>query len=169
MNEEYRDIKGYEGLYQVSNFGTVRSLKYRKKEATHTLNPFIAGKGRVYVTLSANGKKHNKLVHRLVAEAFIPNPCGYEEINHIDENPKNNTVSNLEWCNRRYNNAYSFSKEVAQIKDGKVINVFPNAKEAWKVTGAQPGAICCCANHKPRYKTAGGYSWEYTGERGYIK
>lgn len=102
--EIWKDIKGYEGLYQVSNLGRVKSLPritnskgYNQLRKEHILRPGLSGKYRNYpmVTFS-DGKKYK--VHRLVAESFIPNPYNLPCVNHIDENTKNNCVSNLEWC-----------------------------------------------------------------------
>ena len=105
--EEWRDIKGYEGRYQVSNLGRVRSLRdnhgnYREKIRATILNK----EGYNYISLYKEGKIKMCLVHRLVAEAFIDNPNNYKEVNHKDENKQNNSVSNLEWCTAEYNCNY---------------------------------------------------------------
>ena len=107
MNEEWRDIEGYEGLYQVSNLGRVRSLNCRgHKGCIGILTPRLDGKGYEMVALYKEGKARNTKVHRLVAQAFIPNPNNYPQVNHKDENKINNNVSNLEWCTVLYNNCY---------------------------------------------------------------
>ena len=119
MSEEWKDIAGYEGFYQVSNHGRVRSLDreqiqmsrhgtimtklYRGSVITATNN----GSGYMIVGLSEGGKRKNHYVHRLVAEAFVPNPDGLDEVNHKDFNKANNTVDNLEWVNRSGNVHYS--------------------------------------------------------------
>lgn len=102
VNEEWKPIDGYEGLYEISNLGRVKSLKYNKEKI---LKP---GKARGYlrVCLCRNGKSKMLSVHRLVAEAFIPNPKRLPEINHKDEDKTNNVVGNLEFCSRRYNANY---------------------------------------------------------------
>jgi hypothetical protein len=109
---EWRAIKGYEGLYEVSDTGLVRSL-----DRTDRLNRFKRGaikatcdngRGYLCVNLKANGKQAQKTVHRLVATAFIANPDNLPEVNHIDGNKVNNSVSNLEWCNRADNLKHAF-------------------------------------------------------------
>lgn len=111
-NEIWKDIKDFQGLYQISNLGRVKSLP-----RTYKLHGFITTKERIlkfgitnkgyyYVNLSKNAKVNRQYVHRLVAQAFIPNPDNLLEVNHKDENPKNNNLENLEWCTHAYNNTY---------------------------------------------------------------
>ena len=125
MIEEWRDIPGYEGLYQVSNLGKIRSLdryiKRRNKNGTLSDYPvrgkiitqFINDKGYYRVHLD-----RSKSVHRLVAQAFIPNPNNLPCVNHKDLNPLNNCVENLEWCSYYYNNHYdnATSRRVDGVK-----------------------------------------------------
>lgn len=113
MIEEWRDIKGYEGLYQVSNKGNVRHVKFNR-----LLKPSKSGQYSIAI-LSKGGKKVGKSVHRLVAEAFIPNPNNLPVINHIDQDKHNNTVENLEWCTQSYNIRYSRKPK----KQKKIINL----------------------------------------------
>lgn len=108
--EIWKPIKGFEGSYEVSNYGNVRSLDRMVKclngyehRNGKMLKPHKNKKGYMSVSL---GKNNQKLVHRLVAEAFVPNPDNLPIINHIDENPSNNFSSNLEWCDYSYNNSY---------------------------------------------------------------
>lgn len=150
-SEEWKDITGYEGLYQVSTLGNVRS--YDKKllvvEEVKTrlvkgkiLAPTRSGNGYVKVMLTKNKTRRNRNVHRLVAEAFIPNPDGFTDINHINEIKTDNRVSNLEWC---YNNHYSRIPEkmneakkirVKQVSlDGEIINVWNGIREAARALG----------------------------------
>lgn len=105
--EIWKDVVGHEGLYQVSNTGNVRSLNYGGHGYAKVLIPKQNNRGRLWMELRNNGKKRYALVHRLVAEAFIPNPQELPQINHIDENPQNNDVSNLEWCTQSYNIRHS--------------------------------------------------------------
>lgn len=117
MNEEWRDIEGYEERYQVSNLGRVKSLRnsqgqYREKILTNTPDKI----GYLTVGLSKNGKRKNFKVHRLVAEAFIENPNNHPIINHKDENKQNNCVNNLEWCTYKYNNTYGTRTQRASEK-----------------------------------------------------
>ena len=107
MKEEWRGIKGYEGRYQISSFGRVKSLKdrygnYREK----ILKPSKNSQGYLYVILHKNSKVKSFRVHRLVALHFIENPNNYKEVNHKDENKENNKVDNLEWCAHYYNMNY---------------------------------------------------------------
>lgn len=114
LNEIWRDIKGYEGKYQISNFGRVRNVKTGK---VLKLYPNEKGYLRIHI-----GKKQYR-VHRLVAIAFIPNPNNYPDVNHKDENKQNNFVyidengnyvpelSNLEWCTKSYNHSYGTRTE----------------------------------------------------------
>ena len=112
MQEIWKDVEGYEGLYQVSNFGRVKSLDRYVLRNGNSL--FVKGivlsqlnnRGYLTVRLCNSGKYKNYLVHRLVANAFIHNDNNYSEINHIDENKHNNHVDNLEWCDRKYNVNY---------------------------------------------------------------
>lgn len=122
MKEEFRDIKGYEGLYQVSNLGNVKSLgngnSNNSKE--RILKPGNSN-GYKRVVLSKNKEKKMYCVHRLVAQAFIHNPNNYPMINHKDENPLNNCVENLEWCTCKYNNNYGNRMAKIQKKNGQKI------------------------------------------------
>ena len=108
--EEWRDIKGYEGKYQVSNLGRVKSLNYRgNTNKEHILKPRELRGGYRQIKLYKNGSREYYLIHRLVAETFIPNPNNLPCVNHkIDnfEHRSDNRVENLEWCNHKYNNNY---------------------------------------------------------------
>ena len=103
--ETWIDIKGYEHKYQVSNIGRVRALNYRRTGLTKLIN-IRDNKGYAEVALWKNSSRKLYMVHRLVAEAFIPNPNNLPQVNHKDENKKNNQVDNLEWCTQAYNNIY---------------------------------------------------------------
>lgn len=96
--EEWKPIEGYEGRYEVSNYGRVKSLK-----TNDLISQRIDKNGYYQLKLHKDGKARNYLVHRLVAKAFIPNPNNFPIINHIDINPLNNHVDNLEWCSYKYN------------------------------------------------------------------
>ena len=103
MQEVWKDIKGYEGLYQVSNLGQVKRLSNNKYTREKMLKPRKGKSGYLQVILSEKGNIKSKYVHQLVASAFIPNPNNYIEINHKDENKENNNFENLEWCTHKYN------------------------------------------------------------------
>lgn len=109
--EVWKDIAGYEGHYQVSNLGNVRSIKREPiiLKGDYQKN----GYKRVY--LWKDGRKQNLLVHRLVAFSFLPNPNGYSDINHIDEDKRNNHVNNLCWCTHFYNMNYGSVKEKISV------------------------------------------------------
>lgn len=116
MEEIWKEIEGYEGEYEVSNLGNVRSLNYRRSGKLKLLKQYTDKKGYEYVRLSKNGKGKIYKVHRLVAMAFIPNPDNLPIVNHIDECKNNNMVSNLEWCTVAYNNTYGTARKRASEK-----------------------------------------------------
>ena len=172
MKEIWRDIKGYEGLYQVSNLGRVRSLKFDKERVLSAGN---CKRGYLLVVLCKDGKPKPYKVHRLVAQAFIPNPDNLPQVNHKDENPTNNVVSNLEWCDSKYNNNYGThtersakarknhpnqSKPVFQYtKDGTLVKSYPSASEVMRQTGYAQGNIsACCLGKLPNTY---GFIWSY--------
>jgi hypothetical protein len=166
--EIWKDIVGYENLYQVSNFGRIKSLPktiviYNGAITTRKekiLKPGTRAKFYKFVTLT-NGKESKHFgVHRLVANAFIPNPNNYPEVNHKDENPENNRFDNLEWCDRAYNINYSKAKAVVMCNlDGVEIKRFSSIKKAHDETGISRTAI---NNTLKGYtRTSGGYKWRY--------
>lgn len=122
MNEIWKDVVGYEGLYKVSNMGNVLSNRNNI-----VLKPLVRQKNKMYQSVNLYDKNHKSrtyFIHQLVAIAFIPNPCKYNMVNHKDENPRNNNVENLEWCNAYYNNTYGnrINKMLAKTK-GKKRNI----------------------------------------------
>lgn len=174
MEEVWKDVEGYEGLYQVSNKGNVKSLNYHKTKKEKVLKHFIGIDGYLRVSLCKNKTIKRFLVHRLVSNAFLPNPHNFPCVNHKDENKQNNVVSNLEWCTHKYNTNYgtsiarrakSISKQVYQYsKDGVLISVFNSTNEAQRQGFSQGNVAACCRNC---YKREGnnvykGYIWSYT-------
>ena len=160
MREEWRDIKGYEGKYMVSNLGRVKSLNYSNTGKEGILNARDNGKGYLRVILWKDGKDKKYRINRLVAQAFIPNPDNLPEVNHKDEDKTNNRVENLEWCSRQYNVEYSQGKAVIGInKVSGLIVEFPSAREAERQIGINSRNICACL--KGRQKSTGGYYWIY--------
>lgn len=159
-----REIKGFNGKYLIDENGNIYS-KHTNKFISQRENQ----RGYKIVDLYINNKRKQLLVHRLVAETFIPNPYNYPCVNHKDEDVRNNNVDNLEWCTYKYNLEYSkiiekannsTKKKVAQIDKNsfKIINIFSSTMEAQKRTGIHNGNICeCCEG---RRKTAGGYIWK---------
>ena len=122
MIEIWRDIKDYEGLYQVSNFGRVRSLNYNKTGEIKIMKLKKTRDGYLRVGLRKNGKQKWISIHRLVAEAFIPNPLNLPCVNHKiegEEGKKINTVENLEWCTYKYNTNYGTCIERGRKKTVK--------------------------------------------------
>lgn len=118
MEEIWKDIEGYE-KYQVSNLGNVRSLDYMHTGKVQLLRLRKRKRGYLCITLCKDGKLKNYLVHRLVAQAFLPNPDNLPQVNHRDENPSNNRANNLEWCDCKYNNNYgSHSQKISESKRG---------------------------------------------------
>lgn len=130
MQELFRDIEGYEGLYQISNLGNVRSFKAVSKGGN--LKP-VYRKGYLTVTLRKNGVSKIHSIHRLIATAFIPNPDNLPVINHIDGNRGNNDISNLEWCTQLENMRHAFKTGLIKHKpltDEQKLKVSTTTKEA---------------------------------------
>lgn len=124
MKEIFKDIKGYEGLYQISNLGRVKSLErdIKLRQYTKHVDAFIMRqdlnkRGYLYIRLTKNGKQKAFRVHRLVAEAFIDNPNSLSQVNHIDFNRTNNNVNNLEWVTPQDNTNHSIEHLRASIKE----------------------------------------------------
>lgn len=106
MKEIWKDIEGYEGCYQVSNFGNVKSLNYMHTGKEQILKLKTKKSGYLQVNLCKDGKIKTYTIHRLVAKAFVENPDNLPQVNHIDEDKTNNRFDNLEWCDQKYNNNY---------------------------------------------------------------
>lgn len=182
--EEWKNIKGFEGLYQVSNEGRVKSLQReitykdgRKKIIKERiLKNILSDLGYYHVMLSKNGVTKRYKVHRLVANEFIENPNNLPIINHKDENPKNNVVDNLEWCTQGYNVRYGtaiergkqkqlnrkdLSKEVEQYNlDKQLIETYKSASEVIRKNSqfSITSITRCCRGEQNNYK---GYIWKY--------
>lgn len=170
-SETFLSVPGYEGLYEISNLGNVKSLRSGKllKQASNK-------DGYKMVSLTVKGKSRGFSVHRLVALAFIPNPENLPEINHMDENPSNNCADNLEWCTRKYNLNYGGYRERMSktlLKDNVhrksisaydkktlvYVKSYDSITEAEKELGLSKGAIGQALSGK--IKTSGGYIWKY--------
>ena len=116
-------MNGWEGIFQISNTGKVK--RFYKNGTTNMLKGVIKRGGYQGVLLKANGIFECKLIHRLVAEAFIPNPKNLPHVNHKDEDKTNNCVSNLEWCDAKYNNNYGTKgKRISESKLNKTYNCY---------------------------------------------
>ena len=183
-SETWKDVVGYEGLYEVSDKGKVHSVARKdsigRKCGGRMLTPRYDKDGYLRVTLHKNGKHKTRFIHRLVAGAFVPNPNGYSEINHRDENKVNNYANNLEWCTREYNNNYGTRSErsgQAQSKKVKAINIETNEVITFNSTvevgrkGYDQGGVAkaCRGVYKGRAgklvggdgRTYKGYRWSY--------
>lgn len=177
MVEKWKDIAGYEGYYQVSNIGRVRSLDrvvVKSNGVKLTLKGQILSAksdyhGYLRVNLSKSGKVKLKKVHRLVAEAFLPNPDNLPEINHKNEIKTDNRVDNLEWCSHLYNTNYGTrnhrlalqkAKPVIQLTlEGEFVNIFESIRDAERKLHINNTSIVKVLNGER--KTAGGYIWKY--------
>lgn len=163
--EIYKEIEGYEGIYQVSNYGNVKSLGNDKTRKEKVLKPQKHNYGYLMVSLNKQGKHKLHFVHRLVAEAFIDNPNNYEEVNHKDEDKTNNSVINLEWCTRLYNHNYgTINQRIAESRSKPVIcletgKIYPSLKEVQRQLGFSQGNISNVCNGKQQ--TAYGFHWKY--------
>lgn len=161
MQEIWKDIKDYEGLYQISNKGRVKS----KRKILKAINGIY-----LKVGLSKNGIQKTTYIHRLVADTFINNKNNYKCINHKDENKHNNSVENLEWCTNLYNINYGKRNEkvsknqskykiIQKDKNNNIIKIWDNIWELSHNTKYETTNIRKCC--KKQYKYAYGYKWEY--------
>lgn len=169
----WRTIPNYEGLYEASTDGRIRSVDritphghlWKGRELKQTFHTA----GYLAVTLCKDGIPFSHLVHRLIAETFIDNPDNLGFINHKDENKHNNNVSNLEWCTKQYNNTYNGKLEkqkqytrkpvVQMTMDGKTLIVHESGASAASAVGVNPSAIMRCCQGVT--KTCKGFKWMY--------
>ena len=193
MMETWRDVVGYEGLYEVSDLGNVRSRtrvvhvkrgadEYDLVQTGKALKPQPLRHGYVGVWLygraavkGRNGKNYS--VHRLVAEAFCPNPNNYPEVNHLNEDKSDNRACNLEWCTHKQNSVYGTRpkrigeahrndpnkrrRAIAQYtKDGSLVRVFPSIAELRRC-GYNGGNAWYCASGNKSYTSSQGYIWKF--------
>ena len=173
QNEEWKTIDGFDGMYLISNYGRIKSLKGKEERILKT----AMSRGYKQVNLYYNSKHHKYKVHRLVAMYFIPNPNNYPVVNHIDECKTNNHVSNLEWCTVEYNNNYgnrlnkvrktmkgktpsNKKKDIIQLTlDGKYIKIWDSIREIQRELNYNNSCISQCCNGK--LKSSYGYKWQY--------
>lgn len=191
---KWKDIQGYEGIYQISNLGEIRSfdrvVKYKNRYGNELqylkrgrkLQPIKTKNGYLLVTLSKNNKKERYLVHRLVAQAFVPNPYNLNEVNHIDEKPNNPLWTNLEWVTHKQNmNHGTVKQRISNSSKGKKFKketvkkisekhckriycseldmYFESINEGAKYIGVHNSSL---SKHlKGIYKTCGGYHWNF--------
>lgn len=174
--EVWKTIKDYEE-HEVSNLGRVKNLNYHRTKKEGILRPVSNGRGYLTVILYKNGKSKKFLVHRLVAEAFLPNPDNLPEVNHKDEDKTNNRVENLEWCDRKYNINYgkrndkvsksntngNRSKPVLQFTlDGTFVREWPSTNECDRNGFSQGHVAACCRGERKKHK---GFIWKFKTEK----
>lgn len=167
MKEVWKDIPNYEGLYQINNFGNIKSL-YNYRGKNNILKPRIK-RGYYTIGLRKDGKRKWIGIHRLLADTFIPNPNNYPVVNHKDENKLNNNLDNLEWCTVSYNNSYGTRLERVKSKvaktimqydlKGNFIKEYTSLMDASRELKFSAANISNCANGK--FKQANGYIWKY--------
>lgn len=166
--EEWKEVYGFDILYEVSNLGNVRTKYVKNKGYTqeyHECKPIDNGNGYLRFNWTSNRKHHTVYIHRLVALAFIDNPNGYPEVNHKDENKSNNAADNLEWCDRTYNANYgtkperTAQKNKMKIKCNETGIIYGSLKEAATDMNVRNTAISNCLNG--RSKSSCGYTWSY--------
>lgn len=172
-NEVWKNVVGY-NKYLVSSYGRIKNLDYKRSGKDMMLSPGKIRNGYLVVVLSQNAVRKTCLLHRLIAEAFIPNPNHLPQVNHKDGNKTNNYISNLEWVTRKENVRHSFdclgrvspsgkscssSKPVVQYLNGIEISEYSSIREAHRLTNIPSGNISKCC--KGIRKIAGGFKWRF--------
>lgn len=166
--EVWKEILGFDILYEVSNLGRVRTRYFKERGYTFEyrfLKPVDNGNGYLRFNWKLNGKQKTVYLHKLVATAFVENPNGYKEVNHLDENKKNNYADNLQWVSHVENcNHGTRNKRVAEKTSKSILCVetgikYKSVSEAAHYMGIVKTAISNCLNG--RSNTAAGYHWGY--------
>ena len=170
LKEVWKDIKGYEGLYQVSNMGKIKSLKFSHGNKEKILKGNKEKFGYLVVTLYKNKGRKNFKIHRLVAETFIPNPKNLPQVNHIDGNKQNNRIDNLEWCTAKENTNHAHKTGLANNDNSKIkvkqydlngnfIREWDSITDIEKSLNIDKSSVVKVCKHKRNQ--AGGYVWKY--------
>ena len=188
--EEWRNVVGYKGYYKVSNLGRIASLaRYVKRKhrvgvdsnyttKPHLIKTFFSKKSPYERIVLYVKRPDRRLVHRIVAEAFLPNPNKYPEVDHINDNPRDNRACNLQWCTPKMNSSKESHKKAISVGllghvasnmtpvacltlDGDLVKIYPSMKNA-ELEGYSHSAICSVANNKR--KSHGGYKWMYLSD-----
>lgn len=188
--EEWRDVVGYKGYYKVSNLGRIASLaRYVKRKhrvgvdsnyttKPHLIKTFFSKKSPYERIVLYVKKPDRRLVHRIVAEAFSPNPNKYPEVDHINDNPRDNRACNLQWCTPKMNSSKESHRKAISVGllghvasnrtpiacltlDGDLVKTYPSMKNA-ELEGYSHSAIYAVANNKR--KSHGGYKWMYLSD-----
>ena len=170
--EIWKDIPGYEGIYQISNNGKIKSIPHVIKAnqnggmrvtKEYVKTTYVGWHGYVWVSLCKNGKSKTYSIHRLVALTFIENPNKFPAVNHIDGNKENNCIENLEWCTIHENQMHASkngllpkSKKVMCMETGKIYQSGGEAERDTGICGRNIRSAC-----SGKYKTAGGYHWKW--------
>lgn len=176
MNEIWKDIEGYEGLYKISSFGRIYSVertdKYGRKFGGSIRKPQKTNSGYYIIALCKNSIQRPFLLHRLVAKHFLPNPDNLPVVNHKDRNTANNSVNNLEWCTQSYNVLYEDAAKRAAIPrykaitqytvDGVFVKHWPSITEAAQYFNKSTSKFVACC--KGKRKTAYGFIWRYASD-----
>jgi hypothetical protein len=168
IKEIWKDIKGFEGLYQASNFGNIRSLPMRYSPTINILKPRMGNWGYYFVTLYKENKAYQRVIHRLIAKTFIPNPENKPQTNHKNGNKLDNSVENLEWVTASENIEHAYrtglkwgrKKKVWQyLQNGRFIGLWNSPLEIEKTLGYhRSNIVACCMGHR---KTAHKFIWKY--------
>lgn len=176
LKEEWKDIEGYEGLYQISNLGRVKSLKRNTKNQcknAEVIKTQEIRNGYYSVSLWKNGVGKHHLIHRLISQAFIPNPNNKPQINHIDGNKTNNHIENLEWVTESENARHAYNNGLIKPYTRKIIQYDQNMNfikewdsitEIEKELGINHANIVTVCKQNTNRKYAGGYIWRYKEE-----
>ena len=178
--EEWRDVVGYDGLYQVSDTGKVRSMYFKNnhvfKPRIKEMQIYTNKHRRCYVSIHKDGIRKNATVHRLVAIAFIPNPNNLPEVNHIDGNPSNNHVNNLEWCTKRQNLKHEYDHNLNKFKARNEKNskpvvrddgvIYESTRACARAMGVTQSAIKDILHGRKQVKTCKGHKFAYVSASG---